>query len=112
MEEEVDTFIAHVLFTVIVILHQCGVKKKDLHRDEVLVHEDGRDAAELPQYVVVGPVQQHVQNPQPQPARRRQGPRGAVVKAAQPPGPVDESRDHVGVRLTHLCKMSTEYGQN
>lgn len=51
---------------------------------------------------MVGPVQQDVQDWRPHLTPRRQGTRRAVAEAAQPPGPVRESRDHVGVSLTHL----------
>lgn len=94
-------------------------KKKNLfhlQRDEVFLHEDGGHATEFPQYVVVGPVQQDVQNPRPYLTPCRQAPRSAIAKAAQSPGPVGESRDHAGVSLSHLGtrrgQMSAEYCQS
>lgn len=80
-----------------------------LQGDKVLLHQDGRHSAEFPQYVVVGPVQQDVQEPRPYLTPCRQGARCAIAEAAQSPWPMYERRDHVGVSLTHLWTKQNKF---
>lgn len=76
----------------------------DSRRDEVLLHKEGRDSAQVPQKVMMGPVEEHVQHLHPVVFPRGWESRRPIAKITQTPRPMGQCGHHIRIRLPHLEK--------
>lgn len=77
-------------------------KVRDSQGDKVFLHEEGWDPTELPQDVMMGPIQHDVHQGHPVVFPQRGEARGAVSEPTHAPRPVGQRRDHSWVALSHL----------